>query len=382
MTKSFQQSLQIFTTLFAARVVVFAVGVILILILEPLAQTTTFGQLAQETWGRWDTRHYLSLASEGYTTIAEAQNLLVFFPFYPLLICFITQVTTLDSFTSGLLISWTTFGLAGIFIYKMVRLDFDHQTAVRTLKYLAIFPVSFFFGMVYTESLFLLIVAACFFALRKQSVWWAVLLLFLASLTRLQGVLLIVPALVELGHDWYHSADRHRWTTRKRVLGRSIVYLLASAVGIGTYLILNQAVAGNWIEFITIQRENWHATFTFIIPAVVSQAALIGTETNLAMTLGTWLPQTTLFFVSLALIAVGYLKKIRLSYLAHWLLHLVISFSSSWLLSGVRFMLPIFSLYLVLALLTKNRTIDTTLTILLTLLLSISMVLFLHNAVF
>ncbi|MBP9819976.1 hypothetical protein KBC79_04540 [Candidatus Woesebacteria bacterium] len=373
--------LRIFFSLFAVRLAVFVIGILLFLLINPPVPGQPLSNLAQETWGRWDTRHYLLLSTDGYTNVRDEGYLLVFFPLYPLLIRGLTQVTFLSPYAAGVLLSWIFFSLAGVFIYKLVRLDFDQKTARQTLKYLALFPMSFFFGMAYTESLFLLLLAMFFYFLRKRYLLWAAIVLYLAAITRLQGILLVIPAMVEVYWNWRTHTNRSLWANKRSAIQTAIGFLLFGAMGFGTYLLLNKVVAGNWIEFLHIQKENWHTSFIFFGSVVFNQLSLIGYEKNPALLFGTWLPQLLMFVLSIGMIGVGYFKKVRLSYLAHWTIHLLISFSASWLLSGVRFMLPIFFLYLVLALSAKSKLVDAIITITLALLLSTSIVLFLQNGV-
>jgi hypothetical protein len=137
-------------------------------------------------WQRFDTNWYLKIAERGY---AADDGSTVYFPLYPLLIRVVGTVLG-DNLLAALLIS--NAALLGVFylLYQTASVFADPR---RALVYLLIFPTSFFLFAAYTESLFLLFSLA---SLRegtranwgRAGIWGA-----LAALTRLQGVLLIVP---------------------------------------------------------------------------------------------------------------------------------------------------------------------------------------------
>ncbi len=141
-----------------------------------------------QSWHRWDTGHYLSIAVRGY----DAPWRTAFFPLYPLLER-VLMVLTHNPFTAGLLIS----NLAGlgmlIVFYRLVKEDFDHERALRTVLYLSVFPTAFFFASGYNESLFLFLSLLSFYFMRRGSWWLAGISGFLATLTRSAGLLLLVP---------------------------------------------------------------------------------------------------------------------------------------------------------------------------------------------
>ncbi|MBI3912993.1 MAG: hypothetical protein HY327_02170, partial [Chloroflexi bacterium] len=102
--------------------------------------------------------------------------------------------------------------LVGVFylLFQLARDLTDAASATRAVAYLAIFPTAFFLFAPYTESLFLFLTLAAFHdATRarwaRASIWGA-----LAALTRLQGVLLIVP----LFYLWWKSGNAHAHKAR------------------------------------------------------------------------------------------------------------------------------------------------------------------------
>lgn len=94
---------------------------------------------------------------------------------------------------AGLLISNVAALVAVLYLYLLVRREFGPQIASRTALYLALFPTGFYLSAIYPESLFLALSIACIYYARKRSWWLAGLCGGIASLTRAQGIMLLVP---------------------------------------------------------------------------------------------------------------------------------------------------------------------------------------------
>jgi dolichyl-phosphate-mannose-protein mannosyltransferase len=162
---------------------------------------STYGAWPQSLWLMWqrfDSGFYLDIAQHGYAPIVlpHAKTDWVFYPLYPLLISGLGKLFggTSSSFPlAGLLIA----NLAGIFMiayfYLLVRQEFNRKVAARAVIYLALFPLAFFLSAIYTESLLLGLSIACIYYARQRSWWLASLCGGLATLTRLQGITLIIP---------------------------------------------------------------------------------------------------------------------------------------------------------------------------------------------
>lgn len=149
-------------------------------------------------WGfsNFDGEHYIAIARNGYAPLQH-----FFFPVYPLAVRFMSHLlgNTLFLFTlSGILVSFlsTLFFILGL--TKLLRIDYSQKIAERTLLLLITFPASFYFFMVYTESIFLLLSVWCFYFARKQQFLLAALLAAIASATKVIGFSLSVALLFEL----------------------------------------------------------------------------------------------------------------------------------------------------------------------------------------
>jgi len=139
-------------------------------------------------WANFDGEHYLAIAKDGYHLAEQA-----FFPLYPLLIKLLG-----GGVWAGLIISNTSFFLALLGLFKLLKIDFSEKISKSAIILLLLFPTSFYFGAVYTESLFLCLVVWSFYFFRKEKYLFAGILGAFASATRIIGVILLAVYLIEL----------------------------------------------------------------------------------------------------------------------------------------------------------------------------------------
>lgn len=139
------------------------------------------------SWANFDGENYLSIAKYSYLFVGQA-----FFPLYPLLIRFLG-----GNVLVGLIISNSSFLLALIGFYKLIQLDYSEKIAKVSILLLLLFPTSFYFGSVYTESLFLVLVIWSFYFARRGQWLFASFLGAFASGTRIIGIILLPILLIE-----------------------------------------------------------------------------------------------------------------------------------------------------------------------------------------
>lgn len=141
----------------------------------------------------WDGQIYLYLADHGY---GPHQFTNAFYPLFPFLIRVAGLFLGEGSFFGGLLISHVFTLLAMVCLYRWARESYDERTAFYGCLFVLAFPMGFYLGLLYTESLFLLLAIAFFYRLGQGRYLAASLFAFLLPLTRPTGVLLFLPALV------------------------------------------------------------------------------------------------------------------------------------------------------------------------------------------
>ncbi|OGY17240.1 MAG: hypothetical protein A2784_02050 [Candidatus Chisholmbacteria bacterium RIFCSPHIGHO2_01_FULL_48_12] len=189
-----------------ALVVIAGVGMVILPFKPsfPYAETLLlpYGSPLFWSWANFDGVHYIGIAEKSYF----AQFTQAFFPLYPLLIRALNQLVH-NSILNGLIISNVSFLGSLWLLYKLARLDLSASVARRTLIFLLVFPTSFFFASLYTESLFLLVTLASFYAARQRRWLLAGVCGALAAATRILGILLIPALLIE----YLASPKRSRW---------------------------------------------------------------------------------------------------------------------------------------------------------------------------
>src|SRR5207249_8690012 len=175
---------------------------------------TMFGRPSPfwDPFTRWDSGWLSGIARNGYAYVAGGRNNLAYFPMYPLLMRYVGRLfgrTSADVYLGGIVVSWAAFILAMVALYYLARLDVPARRAERAVLLTAIFPFAFFFGVVYTESLFLLLTIVSFYGFRTRQ--WIVggIAGALATATRVNGILML-PALVWLAWRTAEPTRRDR----------------------------------------------------------------------------------------------------------------------------------------------------------------------------
>jgi Dolichyl-phosphate-mannose-protein mannosyltransferase len=141
-------------------------------------------------WQRFDANWYAAIAQRGYGATPGDVH---FPPFFPALLRFLGGLVGGDDLIAGMVISQVALIACLALLYSIAGRTFGESTARRTVMLTLLFPTAFFFFSAYTESTFLLFTLLCLLALEKERWSWAGFWAFLAILTRLQGVALVVP---------------------------------------------------------------------------------------------------------------------------------------------------------------------------------------------
>jgi hypothetical protein len=206
-----------------------------------------------DAFARFDAGWYHGIASQGYQYRGVGRNNLAFFPVYPLLMRAGGAALggrQQDYYFAGIVISWLAFAGAMTLLYRLALLDLPLPAARRAVIYAAVFPFAYFFGMVYSESLYLLALVATAFALRQRQWLAAAGAGAVMTATRVTG-LLTVPGLALVA---WSSAGR---ATRTRLAAAAAV--AASLAGIGAFSLFNARISpGPFTWYDSITHWNYH----------------------------------------------------------------------------------------------------------------------------
>lgn len=301
---------------------------------------------ALDFWTCTDSGHYLDIARDWYLSEGSVDRLvqLVFLPGYPVIVRLFSAITG-DTLVAGLIVSALCFAGANVMLYKLVRLDADHDTAFRAVKFLSLSPAVFFFVAPMSESLFLFCTLSCIYLVRRGKMLPGCLLGTYAAFTRSLGVILLVPVFFEL--------------VQRRARFRDYLTVLLIPLGFAAYCLINYLVAGDALKFMDYQHEHWNQQlgWFFNTAAYQTENAVYSFSQNKPNFFGLWLPNILAQLISLALMLFA-VKKLRSSYTAYFLAYFIVAMGATWLLSAPRYITALFTVPVALAAVTQNRRAD------------------------
>jgi hypothetical protein len=292
-------------------------------------QESSYALLA--VWGRWDAVHYLDIATRGYQGTDMA-----FFPLFPALIRVVGSLAG-NHLIAGLLVSNASFFFGLLYLYKLLEREYDRAVARRAIFYVSIFPTAVYFTAVYTESLFFMLTVASFYYMRSRHWWLAGVFGFFAALTRVEGVLLLVPFVIE-------------WFAQERPLrARAFADLCAALLiplGMALYMGYLWVLRADPLYFSHVQVHwNRHLAMPW-----VSLANAFG---KIAHGAGAQLIANQSLEIGFTLLMIGVLllgwHSLRPSYIAYMALSILVPMSTSNLMSMPRFALVLFPMFAILA---------------------------------
>ena len=155
-------------------------------VVKPFLSTDPFSEFFVNPWFGWDTISYLGIAILGYRQDAS----IAFMPLYPLMIRFAAPIFGGNYLLATLVLSTLLCIIASILMYELFAAMYPQTVARDAVVLFLAFPTAFFLLAGYTESLFIVLVLIFWLLARKKRWFWAALAAGLATLTRLQGVVL------------------------------------------------------------------------------------------------------------------------------------------------------------------------------------------------
>jgi Gpi18-like mannosyltransferase len=306
------------------------------------------------SWNHWDAANFTRIAQYGYQTIYDT----AFFPLFPLLIKGIAFLFGNNGYIAiGMVLSNLAL-LGALFVLYQIATDIlGERVGRRTLLYLCIFPTAFFFFAAYNESLFLLLTASSFLAMRRQKWWLAGILGLFAALTRSAGLLLVIPFLYEL---WItrDSITASGQNVSHNILSQILRALPIILIPIGTlcYCFYCWKLFQDPLAFATVQSHwdrhlawPWVGILTALRELLLIQPFGSFFEVHLLLDLA-----ATISFIALAII--GW-RKLRMSYniwiilLLFYMLISPATLQNDALVSNQRFVLEMFPAFITLAML-------------------------------
>ena len=289
-------------------------------------------------WQRYDALWYQQIATHGYQV---GNSTAVFYPLYPLTSHITSALLGGQVVVAELAVSSVAFTIGMWLLYRVARLDIGPIAAHLAVLLTALFPVGFYFLAPFTESLYLMLSLAAFWFARNGRPWAAGVAGFAASLTRIQGIFLVLPLA-------YEYARQRRKQGQRLIHLDSIDVVAASLPGLGflTVLAYDRLVVGvrtsplgaeaNWGYSVALP---WNA-ISHSVSHIVAQGDMVE-ALNLVSLLG------------FGLLALWAARKLPLSYTLYVVPYLALLYTHdeffSPLMSMSRYMMVLFPCFIVLA---------------------------------
>ena len=189
-----------------------------------------------ERWNQWDGPHYIDIARDGYVDQdlhSKDQRLwIVFYPLYPWAIR-LGAIVVRDYLVSAHLVTLAGAVATALVFQRLAELDYERRAARAAVFFMFVFPTAYFFHVVYTESLFMALMLGCVLAARGRRWAAAGALGALASMTRVNGLLLVPVMAVEAFPQYRREGRRLR---------REWLWIPLAGAGFLVYLFLNYRV--------------------------------------------------------------------------------------------------------------------------------------------
>jgi hypothetical protein len=182
-----------------------------------------------DAFTRYDSGNYYQIARNGFHYTPEGRDTIAYFPVFPLLMRYVGRLfgrSPADYYLGGIVVAWTNFVIGMITLYYLARLDLTARRSARAVLLTAIFPFAFFFGVVYTESTYLMFALLAFYLFRTKRWIAGGLAGAFATASRVNGIF-IWPALAWIAWRNAEPAARDR--------ARALAGLALVPCGIGAY---------------------------------------------------------------------------------------------------------------------------------------------------
>lgn len=307
----------------------------------------------------------ISIANKGYgvetAEFAGKYLNLLFPPLYSLIVRLISPFY-LSSIRAGFFVANINAILAGIVLYLLVLHDSDRRSAVRALWYYCILPPSFLLTCTIPASTFLLLSLLSIYCARKKHFVVSSVFGALAALTERVGIVLVVPLLLEFFNTMtreYRALDEVDWRfyLKKGLIGSAFMLV---PLGFIVYLSINRVVGGEFFAYTEYLEELYSSRFALFYRVCGVQTeklihAIRFFEPSLVY--GVYLPNLLFSIGSLVLILVME-KKLRVSYVAYFMVCFAVILSQTGMLDEPRQLFCCFPIIIAMMRLTKNRMAD------------------------
>ena len=344
-----KELLYLFLACIAFRIAVYIISVFPVALFTNDQSLDFPSWLAQ--WKQWDATGYNHMIQGGYKYMMEDGEYvtLVFFPLYSfagrILNIFINNTQL-----SAIITSTLCYAFACCFLYKLVIIDYGKSVARKAVLYISISPFGFYFGAMLTESMFFLTTVASFYYIRKHNWIMVGVCGALAALSRISGVVVIFPAVVEFIEHYRLFGmfkDKKVKEAFKLILTKGL-WIFGAFVGVFIYLYCNYSLTGDWFKFLELQHKFWGEETCYFGKCILIMWQQIVSDRSIMVKFGMFIPE--LLSVIMMLITMLYgARRHKSMYITYMVVYLVMNTSITWPISIARYMLCALPMFIVLA---------------------------------
>ncbi len=194
-------------------------------------------------WERWDACWYIKIATFGYESGEQSA---AFFPAFPMAVRVVATITFLPYPVAGMIVPAIAFVAAVTGLVRLVETSHGIVIARRAALYLGIFPSAFFLFAPFTEALFLAAVVWTLVFARERRWLLAAVLAFVVGLTRVQGLLLVLPLAWEALVAARDARSDRRLATRdgRFIVATSVIATVAPAIAFLGFALAARQLSG------------------------------------------------------------------------------------------------------------------------------------------
>jgi hypothetical protein len=300
-------------------------------------------------WDQWDFGYYQEIAEFGYS---GTDGSIAFYPLFPWLVRLVACVSR-SYLAAGFIVSGTASIVAAILLRRLVQLDYPESVAMRSVWFLLIFPTAYFLHIGYSEGVFLALALACILAARSERWWLAGVLGAFCWMTRATGAVLVPTLAVEAAQQyWVRRRSCSQGPVGCSAWNWKWLWIAIVPAGFAVYLLINWSVSGDPFAFLQARKTLFDQSFASPLKGIRQaiwahyptphEAEMVGTQ--------------ELFFVALGLVCtiISWIK-LRPVY-AMWMTGFwILCASVNFFRSMPRYTLTMFPIFILFALLGRNR---------------------------
>jgi len=292
-------------------------------------------------WYQWDANWYMSIVTHGYPWMVDEQSNVAFFPLYPLAVRGLGLVFGGRFLLAGLILSSAFLFCGMVYLYRLVKIDYGAEIARRAVWLMGIFPTSIFFTTLYTESLFMMTSVASFYYARKGRWAMAGLWGLLASLTRVTGLLLVLP----LAWEYF---GQHSFSLKK-IIRPSALWMALVPGGVLLYMAYLYVSMGKPLAFAETQVTGWGHGFTMFVGSITRDVDILIDKSEW------WVVYELAATALLAALTIISLKKLRGSYTIYMLTSLLFFLAEGTTKSISRYLLVVFPIFILIPMVARKK---------------------------